>query len=867
MKLNPVRISSLFVVSTLAACSWGSPGSSQQSNRSPSPHVEPTRSILQLKEVNVLSDSRPSATEGALASQSIQVVARVNQEALLNQEFLYGADLQHSSNFESDMKLYNQSMAIGHVPVHFKIAGDELRLVADNRSLYPSDVNHPEQLMSRFKILSRTTESDGTTTLTISGANSGVALSQIFSKSVQNGQGGSLVVSDSWIRSFEFIPEGNYILQQTSIILSDGTLAEFMESIFPTQTLEPGTKFKKFKMDPADPVGGDSGPVARYRLLAADAIYEQEEQVAYAQHFDISPKADGSPSTIDFYVTPNIPDAYLEAVRNGVEGWNRYFLNFKGIQRAVVQFKGKLPDGIQLGDPRYNVIAWDNRKIAGAAYESQAADPRTGKQSHALIYLPAAWVNIGTDYWKGGKYTDHSTDQLSDFLNTKPRLGKLSRTPRCERTFHEVGDLARSGRFSKDEAKTFGIQILTATLFHEVGHALGAAHNFKGSLNYQPSVPGSIFSTSIMDYNDYELERQAFDSVHTWKGPLLEYDRQIMSTLYNDGQDVAESDPVVPACADAEADKQAGGVDPLCNRYDVGNDPTQSIMIAFARVIRPSIPGDVTLAQALMRLGQEFSDPSLINSLKTVEDFQKYTSDIGDSLKASIQYFFFSGKASITRTISTNLKSLQQFGTGVLPKEYDEAKLRTQTLAGLMEFLRLEALPPEVEKALVMVASTVLPEATKAPALAGLDPTKQGQIIEKLALATLGLVKTFKADPENGLPLARASVLSMLRTRPAPYYLGPLGGGIIDFESAIANALYREVSNPERTSIERLAASKSLSTFKSRSPLTDQIIKTAVVGLQQERDLARSNPDREVAITLLKVFDSSSSGLTLILKR
>ncbi|WP_273890875.1 hypothetical protein, partial [Serratia liquefaciens] len=37
---------------------------------------------------------------------------------------------------------------------------------------------------------------------------------------------------------------------------------------------------------------------------------------------------------------------------------------------------------------------------AGAAYESQNADPETGIQSHSMIYIPYAWVNIGKDYWK-----------------------------------------------------------------------------------------------------------------------------------------------------------------------------------------------------------------------------------------------------------------------------------------------------------------------------------------------------------------------------------------------------------------------------------------------------------------------------------
>jgi hypothetical protein len=51
-------------------------------------------------------------------------------------------------------------MALGHVPASFRKFGNELQLVADQRRLYPSDVNHPEQVISRFKILVRNCRHD-----------------------------------------------------------------------------------------------------------------------------------------------------------------------------------------------------------------------------------------------------------------------------------------------------------------------------------------------------------------------------------------------------------------------------------------------------------------------------------------------------------------------------------------------------------------------------------------------------------------------------------------------------------------------------------------------------------------------------------
>ena len=347
-----------------------------------------------------IDQSGPSP-EKLTTAPAIQVTAVVSKN-ILNQEFLYGSDLQYSSFYYKDYDLYLQSLALGHIPARFRIVGDELQLVADNQRLFPSNVNHPEQLLSRFKILE---DKDGS--LKISTGNAGVYLSLLFA--AQGGSSG--VARDSWIRSFEFDPKDNVILQQTSVMMSDGTVAEFMESVMPSSSLTPGAQFEKFEMDPEDPIGAQEGPAARFRFLKGETIFDGEKKLTFAQHFDISDKAGApgmpaTPGTIDWYVTSNIPDEFLEPVRLAVLGWNRYYSKFSGIEREVVRFLGRLPEGIHMGDPRYNVISWDSRLIAGAAYESQASDPRTGKQSHSLIYMPAAWVTIGMDYWEKGQYSD-----------------------------------------------------------------------------------------------------------------------------------------------------------------------------------------------------------------------------------------------------------------------------------------------------------------------------------------------------------------------------------------------------------------------------------------------------------------------------
>ena len=105
-----------------------------------------------------------------------------------------------------------------------------------------------------------------------------------------------------------------------------------------------------------------------------------------------------------------------------------------------------------------------------------------------------------------------------------------------------------------------------------------------------------------MDYNDYEIERAAFYQTDSSDGPLLEYDRQFLSVLYDKSQEVDRKADPVPACADAEADHEAGGVDPICIRYDIEHDPTMSVGTALDRVNLATKERDITLAQALANI-------------------------------------------------------------------------------------------------------------------------------------------------------------------------------------------------------------------------------------------------------------------------
>jgi hypothetical protein len=792
-------------------------------------------------------EKKETVAPDKISALSVKVTAVLDKNLVLEQDFFYGADVQYSSIYDKKYDLYTQSSSQGHTLVRFRIVGDELQLIADNKNQFPSDVNHPEQLISRFKILSQTDK-----TLTVSAADSSVYLAAMLGPATSGGVSNGYA-NDHWVRSFEFVKKGSYFLQETSVVLKSGEIVELMESIFPRENLKASSNFKLFQMNPDHPVGASSGPVARYRFLGTDHIFNGENKLSYAAHFDIPT----STSSIDWYVTPNIPEEDLAPVQEAVEGWNRYFKNFRGIQREVVKFKGRLPSGIHLGDPRFNVINWDSRLVAGAAYESQAFDPSSGKQSHSIIYMPAAWIKIGMDYWKNGEFSDIGAAQSAAQAHPS-RFSSI-----CYRDLHEAAALLASGSFaasSEAELKKFGIELLKQTLFHEVGHALGLAHNFKGSLSYQLNDTKTSFSTSIMDYNDFEIERAAFSQVDSADGPQLEYDRQAMSTLYNNGADVVSSDPVLPACNDNEADNEIGGIDPLCTRYDLEADPTQSILDAQKRIVSATMDHQTTLSDALLRVAQTILSSDVLTNVKSREDFDALSLKVTAAFSGALNYYYISGRGSLGYTTRTNLKSLYKFADVVLPSGFDARLMRERVYSGLTSILSTSALPEVVSQSLAKAIDQSLDLLKNTSYLAAM-PTSQSKSIlisqkEAMSLATAKFAK----DENSGFALLRSKTLAAMARHPnVSFFFGRYDQTQIDYEMMILGLLADASVQKNHGALERIAAVKSLVSFMGRK-LGDAAVATVLQKISLERDAADNSDARDLSEMLLKLLQAGPAA-------
>ena len=752
---------------------------------------------------------------------------RLEKASLLNRVFLYGADLQFSSIHEEGFQLYAQSMAVGHVPAFFQIVGDRLQLLADQRMLFESDNNHPARLLNQFPIV----EQDATS-ITITVAHASPVLNTVVA-SGKNAPG----VRTSWIRSAQFVAEGQFLMMETSLEMIDGSVAEFMETVFPRESLIAADAKPMFAVAAHEP----SAERFRYLDMGMDQWLEVpgkgRVKTRVAQRFGIKPG-----EVITWYVTPNIPDEYLPQIKTGIEGWNRYSQAMYG--KDMVRFAGKMPEGMKIGDPRYNIVNWDSVAEAGAAYESQASDPFTGIQTHSLIYLPKAWINIGKKYWENGAPSESEKAQVAAFINRMSAGSFLDqKLPiHCMREAFEAITLD-----AKQSPEDFAKELLKGVLLHEVGHALGLAHNFKGSLSWDPKDAKSMFTTSIMDYNQFHIERAAYDSLEAANGPLLEYDRQIISQLYNGGKDIKTTDAVLPACEDGEADNEDGGVDPLCIRYDSGSDPTEMLAqtLALVKDENASIAKTHSLATAIRKLRAELGETAVI---KSKEEAAAALKKHAAKLSGTLSFYYGSGAQSLGYAARVNIRQLKMWQADVLPATFSEPAMRQKAINALRYVAGMESFETSTTAAITDFKSAVQDWLMATPYVSGLGGDKSTQVTALLAEL-------------NALPPAlEKALLSATRTRTladlknslkAPFHLVDDGSSVVDFETEAARLLARSVKDrlsngAARPVAERVALAATLKTYKS-SAVGGAILRDTIQAVELEARSAKTTVARQAA--------------------
>ncbi len=246
---------------------------------------------------------------------------------------------------------------------------------------------------------------------------------------------------------------------------------------------------------------------------------------------------------IVFYIGRGAPEPVRTALKEGVGWWNEAF-EAAGFENA---FKVDiLPEGVDPLDVRYNVVNWIDRATRGWSYGQPIADPRTG-----------------------------------EIIKGSVLLGSL-RTRQDMIIFQALVGAGLTGTGDPNDPITSALARIRQLGAHEVGHALGLAHNFAAS---------SQGRYSVMDYPGPRITIDAGggpslrDSYGVGLGP---WDKFMIKWLYAAKSD-AEARPIV-AEARAEdlrfvADNDARPVSagqPLGSLWDDGSDPIAELRRVMA---------------------------------------------------------------------------------------------------------------------------------------------------------------------------------------------------------------------------------------------------------------------------------------------
>jgi hypothetical protein len=203
----------------------------------------------------------------------------------------------------------------------------------------------------------------------------------------------------------------------------------------------------------------------------------------------VDPAAARSPvkKPIVFYIDRSAPEPVRTALKEGVSWWAAAF-DAAGFEDA---FKvDVLPPGADLLDVRYNVVNWVDRATRGWSYGQPIADPRTG-----------------------------------EIIKGSVLLGSL-RTRQDLIIFQALVGAGLTGTGDPNDPITAALARIRQLGAHEVGHAIGLAHNFAASTQGRFSVMDYPGPRVTLDANGAPSLRDAYGA---GVGP---WDRFMIKWLY-----------------------------------------------------------------------------------------------------------------------------------------------------------------------------------------------------------------------------------------------------------------------------------------------------------------------------------------------
>ncbi|GHF23075.1 peptidase [Kordiimonas sediminis] len=218
---------------------------------------------------------------------------------------------------------------------------------------------------------------------------------------------------------------------------------------------------------------------------------EGDTVVKLARRFRLQKDENGKViNPIIFYVDNGAPEPIRSALVEGGNWWAEAFeaAGFPGGYRVEV-----LPEGVHPLDARYNVVNWVHRATRGWSYGAALHDPRTGEVLRGVVLL-----------------------------------GSL-RVRQDIKIFEALAGADKTGTGAADDPVQLALHRIRQLSAHEIGHALGFAHNMAGS-SYGDRE-------SVMDYPAPDVRPDGnggLDFSNTYGTGMGAWDMWTVKFLYGD---------------------------------------------------------------------------------------------------------------------------------------------------------------------------------------------------------------------------------------------------------------------------------------------------------------------------------------------